>query len=93
MFDVRHLRSPLSGPAPIDPIPLVDAERKERIRAIENLSQNHYAAVQRIEQSIRDITVNLKDETAAVAPKPAIEPTLKQRAIDVANELFGLSKR
>jgi hypothetical protein len=80
-------------PASIDPTPLVEAEKKERIRAVESLAKDHSAAVTRIEQSIRDLNVNLRDHIAAVVPKPIAEPTLKKRTTDLANELFALLKK
>jgi hypothetical protein len=78
-------------PAPIDPAPLVAAEkaervqavrneREERINAIDSISKIHCDAVLRIEKSIRDLT-----------PKP--EPSLKERTVQLANELFALRSR
>jgi hypothetical protein len=79
--------------APFDPALLIETEKQERIRAVESLAEDHYAAVVRIDQSIRDLDVNLRDHIAAVVPKPILEPTLKERTTNLANELFALLKK
>jgi hypothetical protein len=54
----------------------INVEKRERIYAVEELAKQHYQAMQRIEQSISNLT-----------PKPK---SLKLRTIELANELFTL---
>lgn len=75
-------RAALAKPiAQIDPLPLIRAEEAERKRAVEGVAKDHCAYVQRTDQAILDLQ-----------SRP-IEPTLKQRTIELANGLFELLRQ
>jgi hypothetical protein len=75
---------------PTDPEPLVKEEKQERMFAIERLSSSCNGTVQRIEQSIRDLEAKLRAE---FSPKQTTEPTLKERALELANDLLTLLRK
>ena len=75
--DVRRAALAKKGhPAPIDPMPLIQAEVNKRAEAIEAVYVVLYDNVKRINESINDLR-----------PKPTAEPTLKQRVIAVCDDL------
>jgi len=67
---------------PVDLKPLIEAERQERTRAVHELRQ-----------SILDLNVTLRDHVAAVLPKSTQAQPLKQRTIDLSNDLFAFLKK